>query len=119
MPAESARRVHTLADIAAMFGATRQTFARRIHGDTLTLDDGNQLRIIRNGRRIYIPDAELARLLGETTLGRPDTSTGAAKGPAAGSARSAERTAAGARPNPQHTTNRTATEPGTHRAPVA
>lgn len=61
-----APRVHTLDDLAGLFGCNRTTLSRKRQGDRIIFDDGTYLRVIKIGRKLLVGDAELARFLGET-----------------------------------------------------
>lgn len=59
-------RVHTLHDVAAILGCNERTLRNRRQGDRIVFESGHELRCIRTGARTWVPEAELARFLGES-----------------------------------------------------
>lgn len=70
-------RAYTIEQLADVLACSSAALYRRRVGDRLVFDDGQTLPLIRFGRRMRVPAAAVARLLGET----PVTATENAAGP--------------------------------------
>lgn len=58
-------RTFSIAEVAEVLGYSVAALNRHRINDRIIFDDGNELRIIRLGRRMRVPAVELERLLGE------------------------------------------------------
>ena len=59
------RRSHRIADIADALGCSASHVYKHLVGDFIDFGDSGRIKVIRLGRAIRVPDAELRRFLGE------------------------------------------------------